>query len=69
MPEFYCYISHLPNSYKGNVLKIFFTLTFLEIVNGSSVLPENMMKKLDTFPDFEMVTGAKVTKVVDNNNR
>lgn len=40
----------------------------VEIVNGSSVMPENMRKKLEAFPDFKLITGAKVTKVEDQSN-
>ena len=57
---------------KVNLYHIFIYIhihIFQEIVNGSSVMPENMKKKLEAFPDFKLITGAKVTKVEDQSNR
>ena len=42
---------------------------FVEIVNGTSVLPEQVLQELMKFPDFKVIKNAKVHTVSDENNR
>ena len=38
-------------------------------MNGTSVLPNQLLQELMKFPDFEVIKNARVHKVSDENNR